>query len=81
MENLIRVDFGTNRVEKTRKQWIDELIKYQLECLDSVNFVDGTVTYFLHHGFVGYDNMSNGRLSVEIYDTLVNRYDIEEYSL
>jgi hypothetical protein len=81
MENLIRVDFGTNRVEKTRKQWIDELIEYQLDCLDSVDLADGTITYLLSNGFVGYDNMTNGRLSVEVYDTLAHRYDIEEYLL
>jgi hypothetical protein len=29
MENLLRVDFESNRVERTREEWIKELIKYQ----------------------------------------------------
>ena len=81
MENLIRVDFGTNRVEKTRKEWIDELIEYELDCLDSADLVDGTITYLLNNGFVGYKNMSDIALIDEVYDTLAHRYDIEEYSL
>ena len=79
--DLIRVDFGTNRVEQTRQQWIDELIQYELECLDSSDLVDGTITYLLTNGFTGYKNMSDIALIDEIYDTLAHRYDIEEYSL
>ena len=79
MEKLLRVDFESNRVERTREEWIKELIEYQIDCLDCVDFNDATLTYLLRYGFVGYDNMTDGRLSVEIYDTLGHNYHIEEF--
>ena len=78
MKTLSGVDFGKNRVEKTRKEWIDLLIEYELDCLDSSDLVNGTITYLLNHGFVGYKNMSDIALIDEVYDTLAHRYDIEE---
>jgi hypothetical protein len=81
MENLIRVDFGTNRVEKTRKEWIDELIEYELDCLDTIDNNDATITYLLNNGFTGYKNMSDIALIDEVCETLAHRYDIEENSL
>ena len=78
MQKLIRVDFESNRVERTREEWIKELIEYELDCLDTADLHDGTLTYLLRHGFTGYDNMTDGRLSVEIYDTLGHNYHIEE---
>ena len=79
MEKLIRVDFESNRVERTREEWIKELIEYEIDCLDCVDNNDATLTYLLRYGFVGYDNMTDGRLSVEIYDTLGHNYHIEEF--
>jgi hypothetical protein len=79
MEKLLRVDFESNRVERTREEWIKELIEYQIDCLDCVDSNDATLTYLLRYGFTGYDNMTNGRLSVEIYDTLGHNYHIEEF--
>jgi len=81
MENLIRVDFGTNRVENTREEWIQELIQTQIESLDSMDNNDSMIFYLLNNGFVGYKNMSDIALIDEVYDTLAHRYDIEEYSL
>jgi hypothetical protein len=78
MEKLLRVDFESNRVERTREEWIKELIEYEIDCLDCVDNNDATLTYLLRYGFVGYDNMTDGRLSVEIYDTLGHNYHIEE---
>ena len=78
MQKLIRVDFESNRVERTRTEWINELIEYEIDCLDCVDNNDATLTYLLTNGFVGYDNMTDGRLSVEIYDTLGHNYHIEE---
>ena len=31
MEKLLRVDFESNRVERTREEWIKELIEYQID--------------------------------------------------
>jgi len=78
MENLIRVDFETNRVERTRAEWIQELIEYELDCLDSESNVDDTITYLLTNGFTGYKNMSDIALIDEIYETLGHKYHIEE---
>ena len=78
MEKLLRVDFGTNRVEKTREEWIQELIEYELDCLDTADLHDGTLIHLLTNGFVGYKNMSNIALIDEIYDTLGHNYHIEE---
>lgn len=79
MEKLLRVDFESNRVERTREEWIKELIEYEIDCLDCVDNNDATLTYLLRYGFVGYNNMTDGRLSVEIYDTLGHNYHIEEF--
>ena len=79
MENLIRVDFETNRVERTRAEWIQELIQYELDCLDSASNVDDTISYLLMKGFVGYENMSDIALVDVVYDTLGHNYHIEEY--
>ena len=78
MENLIRVDFGTNRVENTREEWIQELIQTQIESLDSMDNNDSMIFYLLKNGFIGYANMTNDELSDEIYDWLEHKYDIEE---
>ena len=78
MENLIRIDFGTNRVERTREEWIQELIQIQIESLDSMDNNDSMIAHLLRYGFTGYANMTDGRLSVEIYDWLAHQYDIEE---
>jgi hypothetical protein len=78
MEKLIRVDFESNRVERTRTEWIQELIEYELDCLDSASNVDDTITYLLTNGFTGYKNMPDDALVDEIYDTLGHNYHIEE---
>jgi hypothetical protein len=79
MENLLRVDFESNRVERTRTEWIKELIEYELDCLDSASNVDDTITYLLTNGFTGYKNMSDIALIDEIYETLGHNYHIEEF--
>jgi hypothetical protein len=79
MEKLLRVDFESNRVERTREEWIKELIEYELDCLDTADLHDGSITYLLTNGFVGYKNMSDDDLVDEIYDTLGHNYHIEEY--
>jgi hypothetical protein len=79
MENLLRVDFESNRVERTRTEWINELIEYEIDCLDCVDNNDATLTYLLTNGFVGYKNMSDIALIDEIYETLGHNYHIEEY--
>jgi hypothetical protein len=78
MQKLIRVDFESNRVERTREEWIKELIEYEIDCLDCVDNNDATLTYLLTNGFVGYKNMSDDALVDEIYDTLGHNYHIEE---
>jgi bifunctional pyridoxal-dependent enzyme with beta-cystathionase and maltose regulon repressor activities len=78
MENLIRVDFGTNRVESTREEWIQELIHIQIESLDSIDNNDSMIAHLLKKGFIGYANMSDEQLIDEIYDWLAHQYDIEE---
>ena len=78
MENILSVDFELNTVAKTRKEWIKELIEYELDCLDSASNVDDTITYLLTNGFTGYKNMSDIALIDEIYDTLGHNYHIEE---
>jgi hypothetical protein len=78
MEKLLRVDFESNRVERTRTEWINELIEYEIDCLDCVDNNDATLTYLLTNGFVGYKNMSDIALIDEIYDTLGHNYHIEE---
>lgn len=78
MEKLLRVDFESNRVERTREEWIKELIEYQIDCLDCVDSNDATLTYLLTNGFTGYKNMSDIALIDEIYDTLGHNYHIEE---
>ena len=78
MEKLLRVDFGTNRVEKTREEWIQELIEYELDCLDSASNVDDTITYLLMKGFVGYENMNDNALIDQVYDMLGHNYHIED---
>jgi len=78
MENILSVDFELNTVAKTRKEWIQELIEYELDCLDSASNVDDTITYLLTNGFTGYKNMSDIALIDEIYDTLGHNYHIEE---
>ena len=78
MKNMLIVDFESNRVERTRTEWIKELIEYEIDCLDTADLHDGTLIHLLRYGFVGYDNMTDGRLSVEIYDTLGHNYHIEE---
>jgi hypothetical protein len=76
MQKLIRVDFESNRVERTREEWIKELIEYEIDyCVDNN---DATLTYLLTNGFVGYKNMSDDALVDEIYDTLGHNYHIEE---
>jgi hypothetical protein len=80
MENLIRVDFGTNRVEKTREEWTNELIQQQIDSLDSMDNNDHFITYLLKRGFKGYDNYELEELIDEIYDTLSHNYDLEEDS-
>jgi len=78
MENILSVDFELNTVAKTRKEWIQELIEYELNCLDSASNVDDTITYLLTNGFTGYKNMSDIALIDEIYETLGHNYHIEE---
>ena len=78
MQKLIRVDFESNRVERTREEWIQELIEYELDCID-IGHVDDTITYLLTNGFTGYKNMSDIALIDEIYETLGHNYHIEEY--
>jgi len=78
MENILSVDFELNTVAKTRKEWIQELIEYELDCLDSASNVDDTISYLLTNGFTGYKNMSDIALIDEIYDTLGHNYHIEE---
>jgi len=78
MENILSVDFELNTVAKTRKEWIKELIEYEIDCLDSASNVDDTITYLLTNGFTGYKNMSDIALIDEIYDTLGHNYHIEE---
>jgi hypothetical protein len=78
MEQLLRVDFGTNRVEQTRTEWIKELIEYELDCLDSASNVDDTISYLLTNGFTGYKNMSDIALIDEIYETLDHKYYFDE---
>ena len=78
MQKLIRVDFESNRVERTRDEWIKELIEYQIDCLDCIDNNDATLTYLLTNGFMGYKNMSDDALVDEIYDTLGHNYHIEE---
>jgi len=77
MENLIRVDFETNRVERTRTEWIQELIEFELDCID-IGHVDDRISYLLMKGFVGYENMSDIALVDVVYDTLGHNYHIEE---
>jgi hypothetical protein len=79
MENILSVDFELNTVAKTRKEWIQELIEYELDCLDSASNVDDTISYLLTNGFTGYKNMSDIALIDEIYETLGHNYHIEEY--
>jgi hypothetical protein len=79
MEKLIRVDFESNRVERTREEWIKELIEYEIDCLDSASNVDDTITYLLTNGFTGYKNMSDIALIDEIYETLGHNYHIEKF--
>ncbi len=78
MEKLLRVDFASNRVEKTRAEWIQELIEYELDCLDSASNVDDTISYLLMKGFVGYENMNDNALIDQVYDMLGHNYHIEE---
>ena len=78
MENLLRVDFKSNTVERTKAQWIQELIEYELDCID-IGHVDDTISYLLTNGFTGYKNMSDIALIDEIYETLGHNYHIEEY--
>ena len=78
MENILIVDFESNRVERTRTEWIKELIEYEIDCLDTADLHDGTLIHLLTNGFVGYKNMTDKRLGVEIYDTLGHNYHIEE---
>jgi hypothetical protein len=77
MENILSVDFELNTVAKTRKEWIQELIEYELDCID-IGHVDDTISYLLTNGFTGYKNMSDIALIDEIYDTLGHNYHIEE---
>jgi hypothetical protein len=77
MENLIRVDFGTNRVEKTRYEWTNKLIQQQINSLDTIDNNDSFIAYLLRTGFQGYDNYELEELIDEIYDTLGHEYDIE----
>jgi hypothetical protein len=78
MKNLIRVDFGTNRIERTKEEWIDELIENQLESLDSMDNNDHMITYLLCKGFKGYEQFTVDELIEEIESELGHRYDIEE---
>ena len=78
MEQLLRVDFGTNRVERTKAEWIQELIEHELDCLDTIGLYDGSLTYLLTNGFTGYKNMSDIALIDEIYDTLDHKYYFDE---
>lgn len=78
MENMLIVDFESNRVERTRTEWIKELIEYEIDCLDTADLHDGTLIHLLRYGFVGYKNMSDIALIDEIYDTLGHNYHIEE---
>jgi len=77
MENILSVDFELNTVAKTRKEWIQELIEYELDCLDSASNVDDTITYLLTNGFTGYKNMSDIALIDEIFETLGQNYHME----
>ena len=77
MENILSVDFELNTVAKTRKEWIQELIEFELDCID-IGHVDDTISYLLTNGFTGYKNMSDIALIDEIYDTLGHNYHIEE---
>lgn len=78
MEQLLRVDFASNRVEKTRAEWIQELIEYELDCLDTAENSDATMAYLLMKGFVGYENMNDNALIDQVYDMLGHNYHIEE---
>ena len=78
MKNMLIVDFESNRVERTRTEWIKELIEYEIDCLDTADLHDGTLIHLLTNGFVGYKNMSDIALIDEIYDTLGHNYHIEE---
>ena len=76
MENMLRVDFELNTVAKTRKEWIQELIEFELDCID-IGHIDDRISYLLMKGFVGYENFSDIALIDEIYDTLGHNYHIE----
>jgi hypothetical protein len=78
MENLIRVDFGTNRVEKTRYEWTNELIQQQINSLDTIDNNDSFIAYLLRTGFKGYDNLEEDELVEQIGYDLSEIYDIEE---
>ena len=78
MEKLLRVDFGTNRVEHTKDEWIKELIEYELDSLDSIENSDATISYLLINGFVGYKNMSDDELIDRVYDLLDHKYYFDE---
>lgn len=82
INNLIRVDFGTNRVEKTREEWINELIQSTIKNLDAVENNDSLITYLLKNGFKGYENMTDDELIDEISNSyfLGCIYDLEEDS-
>jgi hypothetical protein len=75
---LIRIDFGTNRVEKTREQWTLKLIQREIESLDSMDNNDHFITHLLKRGFKGYDNFELEELIEEIQDALCDKYDIDE---
>jgi hypothetical protein len=82
INNLIRVDFGTNRVEQTRAEWINELIQSIIKNLDKVENNDSLITYLLKNGFKGYENMTDDELIDEISNSyfLGCIYDLEEDS-
>jgi hypothetical protein len=79
---LLRVDFGTNRVEQTREEWINELIQSTIKNLDKVENNDSLITYLLKNGFKGYENMTDDELIDEISNSyfLGCIYDLEEDS-
>ena len=78
MEQLLRVDFGTNRVERTKAEWIQELTEYELASLDSIENCDATISYLLINGFVGYKNMNDDELIDRVYDLLDHKYYFDE---
>jgi hypothetical protein len=81
-EVLLRVDFGTNRVEQTREEWINELIQSTIKNLDKVENNDSLITYLLKNGFKGYENMTDDELIDEISNSyfLSCIYDLEDDS-